>query len=91
MTWLVAHTEQVNAGHEPETRIYDVRKQAYDFEAIELTPGDVLHLLTVSDTDDDGLGFRAERRYGTDPAKPDTDEDGLVRTSRFPPSARMPA
>ena len=50
----------------------------YDFDALVLKAGDVLHLVHVADTDGEGLADRQELLYHTDPTEPDTDGDGLT-------------
>lgn len=74
--WVVAHTR--DAGLAQETTIYNPLDEPYDFDSIELRAGDVLHLTLIRDSDRDGLGNRAEFRYGTDPSLEDTDGDGLT-------------
>lgn len=50
----------------------------YDFNALVLKAGDVLHLVQVADTDGDGLADRQELLYDSDPVLTDTDGDGLT-------------
>jgi len=50
---------------------------SYDFDALTLQSGDVLHLLLMEDADADGIGMRQEFAYGTREDSPDLDSDGL--------------
>ncbi len=56
---------------------YGAADGPYDFNALELKSGDILHLVYVQDADGDGVGSRMEASYGTDPNNADTDGDGL--------------
>ncbi|MFT3917626.1 MAG: hypothetical protein QM704_27140 [Anaeromyxobacteraceae bacterium] len=50
---------------------------AWDFEALVLKPGDILHLVLMEDADGDGIGVRQEFAYGTRDDTSDLDGDGL--------------
>ena len=50
---------------------------AYDFDALTLHSGDVLHLVYLEDADGDGLGAREEVLNRTNPTLADTDGDTL--------------
>lgn len=76
--WLVAHTHKTDSGARTETKMMNLTQEGYEFDGISLRPGDVLHLVRISDADRDGLPERSEFRYGTDPNRPDTDGDGLT-------------
>jgi len=47
------------------------------FSALELKSGDVLNLVFLQDADEDGVGLRSERLFGSDPGNPDSDNDGF--------------
>jgi len=51
---------------------------SYDPSQIQLHGGDILSLMYVEDSDQDGLGDREEFFYNTDPLLADTDNDGLT-------------
>lgn len=74
--WIVAHTEQTEAGASTKTTYYNLVIEGYDILDLVLQKGSTLHFVYVQDTDRDGLGDRAELVYGTDPNNPDTDGDG---------------
>ena len=75
--WIVSHTYNINNGADRATDYHNLILADYDFNAIELNKGDVLHLVLIEDTDRDGLGNRSEFLYKTDPTKVDTDGDTL--------------
>jgi hypothetical protein len=75
--WIVSHTHSVDNGLRSVTDTHNLVLGAYDFAGLQLSKGDVLHMVYVQDSDRDGLGERTELLYGTDPNKPDTDDDGL--------------
>ena len=72
--WVAIHSN--DNGVTPTIATYSGLDE-YDFAALELTAGDVLHLVYMQDTDLDGLGSRAEFFAGTDPENPDSDFDGF--------------
>lgn len=78
--WTVAHTRSTDRGAGSSTDVLNILAldTGYDFDSVVLNAGDVLHMVYISDEDRDGLGRRAELRYGSDPTKQDTDEDGLA-------------
>ncbi|MFN3199689.1 MAG: LamG-like jellyroll fold domain-containing protein [Bradymonadia bacterium] len=74
--WLVAHTYPIDGGADTQTDYYNPILEGFDFDALTLKSGHILHLVRISDADRDGLGERAEFLYGTDPENADTDGDG---------------
>ncbi len=79
--WSVIHLYK-DAG-EARTAFFNTEVAAYDFEAIRLRAGDVLHLIFRDDEDDDGLGRREEFTYATDPTLADTDQDTIKDGAEF--------
>lgn len=91
--WLIIHARQ-SGNNKVETTVYTTPadKQrwetrnpnvknlvaSYDPAAIRLGAGDVLHLVYMQDSDQDGLSNRMEFFYKSDPNNPDTDGDGLT-------------
>ena len=74
--WVVAHIN--SDGVFDSVDLYSQMRGAYDLADLELKSGDVLHLVYIEDVDNDGLGWRQEAAYGTDPLSPDSDLDGLL-------------
>ena len=72
--WVAIHSN--DNGVTPTIATYSQLNE-YDFEALELTAGDVLHLVYMQDTDLDGVGSREEFFAGTDPENADSDFDGF--------------
>ena len=58
-------------------RTYNLLEKGFDFDGLEIRPGDQVHLVYISDPDLDGLGDRLELLKGTDPRLADTDGDGM--------------
>jgi|GEM_PF-2098093 len=73
--WSVLHAYK-DAG-EDRLAFYNAAEMSFDFDAIELRAGDVLHLVFRDDADDDGLGAREEFLFGANTTLADTDDDGL--------------
>ena len=75
--FLVAHSRKLDRGVEQETRVYSLLDQGYDFEALPIRQGDVLHVVHTKDADRDGIPERLERSFGTTVDNGDSDGDGL--------------
>lgn len=75
--FLVAHSQKIEKGSDRRTEVYNLHEKGYDFDALPLRPGDVLHLLYTSDQDRDGLPGRLEPAFRTDTERADSDGDGL--------------
>jgi alpha-tubulin suppressor-like RCC1 family protein len=74
--WMALHKQSDGV---TETIVnYDATVAPYDYDALELKSGDVLHLVYYSDPDGDGLENRQERSVGSDIAVADSDGDGLL-------------
>ncbi len=74
--WVVFHSYK-EAGDKKLT-FYDIRKTGYNFDNIAINTGDVLHLLYIEDSDDDGISGRDEMYNNTYDQDDDTDGDGIV-------------
>ena len=73
--WVVVHQHQ-SRGDKVET-IYDPLKKPYDPKSLMIKPGHKVKLVYLEDKDGDGLGYRSELLYGTDPENRDTDGDTI--------------
>jgi hypothetical protein len=77
--WQVAHNHNNEMGTLARTTdIMNLVLNEFDLGDIVLRGGDRLVLRYIGDQDRDGIPDRVEVAYGTDPAKSDTDEDGLT-------------
>jgi hypothetical protein len=75
--WVVLYVHTTNSGADRTSTVYDNLDEGYDFDAIELRKGYVLHLVYVEDADGDGRASREEFLHGTRDDRADTDADGL--------------
>lgn len=77
--WLVAHTftPASSPAGTKETTLYNILKNDYSANDINLRKGDVLYLAYITDSDLDGLSDRLEILNGTDRTLADSDSDGL--------------
>jgi alpha-tubulin suppressor-like RCC1 family protein len=71
--WLVVHIR--DNGIQEISTWFDLLKEDYDFEAIELRAGDALHLVYIEDKDKDGIYSREEFMRGASDEEGDLDSD----------------
>ena len=76
--WVVLYVHNTDNGAKRVSELYDSVEEGYDFDAIELRKGYILHLVYVEDTDGDGMASREEFIHGTSDLMSDTDGDGLT-------------
>lgn len=75
--WVAVHVSENGFGQPVVTEFYSTRLNPDAFSDLELKSGDTLALNFMIDEDEDGVGLRSERLFGSDPNNPDTDADGL--------------
>ncbi|MEM6925608.1 MAG: hypothetical protein AAF602_01670 [Myxococcota bacterium] len=75
--WTVAFSRAVGSSQTNEAQLYHPLTRGLGPDDLVLQTGDVLHLVFIRDSDQDGLSDRRELLEGTDADVPDTDGDHL--------------